>query len=107
MIDKFGIAICLCGLCMLFVAISRLKRAQSHVDESIELLEHARTVAKRISEAETFYIKTFCACESCKNRECPHKLTRFVIADAVRMCVPVRVDNLMGDCSGYTEEEEL
>lgn len=90
------------------VVVSRYyKRSRNFLKESIHTLECANEIRARILEAETFYNTTFCACESCKNRECPRKLTRFVIADAVRMGVPIRVDNFMGDCSGYTEEEEL
>ena len=77
------------------------------LDRTRKIYEHARIVERATATIETFGNTTFCACESCKNRECPRKLSRFVIADAVRMGVPIRVDNFVGDCSGYTEEEEI
>lgn len=77
--------------------------AEQYLDSTRELYESAERTLKPI---EIFGNTTFCACESCKNRECPRKLTRLVIADAVHTGVPVRMDNFMDDCSGYTEVDE-
>ena len=82
------------------------KSARKHLDRASEIYKHALIFERATATIETFRDTTFCTCESCKNRECPRKLTRLTIADAVRMGVPIRVDNFMNGCSAYTEEEE-
>ena len=76
------------------------------LDRTRKIYEHARIVERATATIETFGNTTFCACESCKNRECPRKLTRLTIADAVRMGVPVRVDNFADSCADYTCVDE-
>lgn len=82
------------------------KRVRKCLDSAENLYIQAMEDTKELRMMKTFADTIFCACESCKDRECPYKLTRLTIADAVRMGVPIRVGNFMGDCSGYTEEDE-
>lgn len=82
------------------------KKSRVYSDQSEKIFQRACEIKLELDSVVVFRDTTFCACESCKNRECPRKLTRLVIADAVRMGVPVRMDNFMDDCSGYTEVDE-
>lgn len=104
-------------ICCLFAQMSCLawqvcttrdmySRAKEHLDRAAKIYEDALEGRREFDRMKTFSDTTFCTCESCTNRECPRKLTRLVIADAVMMEIPVRVGNFYGSCSAYTEVEE-